>query len=112
MNKIYIFDIFLDEWKQDSDPVFKIMVFRIRIRPKMDRIRNPGLEVIDLWKNRVQKSHAAVSFNLSCLLLYIWYMVRAMCLKKNREITYVGADIIAAAAAVSTATKKGLAHFI
>ena len=31
----------LDECKQDLDPVLKIKIFRIRIRPQMDGIRNP-----------------------------------------------------------------------
>ena len=38
-------ELILDECKQDPDPdqnpVFKILIFRIRIRPKTDRIRNP-----------------------------------------------------------------------
>jgi len=37
-------ELILDECKQDPDPKFKIPIFRIRIRPKMDWIRNPAAE--------------------------------------------------------------------
>ena len=39
MEKIYIFEWILGDCKQDPDPVFKVLI--CRIRPKMDRIRNP-----------------------------------------------------------------------
>jgi len=44
MKKMYMLVLFLDEGKQDSDPVFKIQIFGIWIWIwlKMDRIRNPG----------------------------------------------------------------------
>ena len=68
--KIYMLELILDECKQDPDPVNKILLFRIRIRPKVDRIRNPvrnktlltsvnGLVgVLDNWwaKNRPERS--------------------------------------------------------
>ena len=39
-------ELTLDECNQDPDPVFKIRIFGwIRIRPKMDLIRNPGTTV-------------------------------------------------------------------
>ena len=40
MGKMYTLELILDECKQDPDLVFKIQIFRIRTRPKMDRIRN------------------------------------------------------------------------
>jgi len=39
MKKIYMFEWIPDVCKQDSVPVFKILIFRIRMT--MDRIRNP-----------------------------------------------------------------------
>ena len=35
-------ELILGECKQDTDPVFRILIFWIR--PKMDRIRNPGYQ--------------------------------------------------------------------
>ena len=45
-------ELILDECKQDldPDPVFKILFFRTRIRPKMYRIRSPGKKVPYLQK--------------------------------------------------------------
>ena len=37
-----MFELILDKCQKDPDPIFKIPIFWIRIRPKMDRIRNPG----------------------------------------------------------------------
>ena len=43
--------------KQDPDPGsgFKILIWRIRIRPKMDRIRNPGWISEDPVPIRIQE---------------------------------------------------------
>ena len=43
VKKILMFELILGKWQQDLDPVFKILIcwIRSRIRPKMDRIRNP-----------------------------------------------------------------------
>ena len=52
--KIYRLELVLGECKQDPDPVIKNLIIRIRIRPKMDRIRKPDLihasKVIFLWE--------------------------------------------------------------
>ena len=41
IKKVYMFELILSECKKDPDPVVKNLMFRIRFRPKMDRICNP-----------------------------------------------------------------------
>ena len=41
MKKMYMLEWILDECKQDPYLDFKILIFKIRIRPKTDRIQNP-----------------------------------------------------------------------
>ena len=43
--------------KQDPDPGsgFKILIFRIRIWPKMDRIRNPAINGMKLTKTLLKE---------------------------------------------------------
>ena len=43
MKKVYMFELTLGERKQDPDPVFNILIFRIR--PKMVRICNPARQL-------------------------------------------------------------------
>ena len=45
MNKMYVLESVPGECQLDPElgPVFKILICWIRIRLKMDRIRNPGL---------------------------------------------------------------------
>ena len=43
-----MFELILSKCQQDPDPVSKILICWIRIRPKMDRIRNPGLDLVRL----------------------------------------------------------------
>ena len=46
VKKILMFELILGKCQKDPDPegnpVYKIQIFWIRIRPKMDRIRNPA----------------------------------------------------------------------
>ena len=50
MKKMFLFELILGECQLDPDPVFKIMICWIRIRPKMDRIRNPdGTRTFQLY---------------------------------------------------------------
>ena len=37
-----MFELILGKCQQDPDPVFRILISWIRIRPKMDRIHNPA----------------------------------------------------------------------
>ena len=39
--KKFMFELILGECKQDPDPVFQILICRIRIRPQMVQILNP-----------------------------------------------------------------------
>ena len=54
--------------KQDPDPgsgsAFKILIFRIRIRPKMDRIRNPAWNLAHDALQTFQLTDRAPSSNL------------------------------------------------
>ena len=43
MNKNVMFELILGECQWDPDPVLQILICCIRIRPKMDRIRNPDI---------------------------------------------------------------------
>ena len=42
LKKINMLELIIDECKQDPDPVFQILNSRNRIRPIMERIRNPA----------------------------------------------------------------------
>ena len=45
---MYMPEMFLDEFNQDPDRVYKILLFKYRIRPKTDRIRNPDQQTGDI----------------------------------------------------------------
>ena len=57
LKKKLMFELILCECECDPDPVFKILICWIRIRPKMDRIRNPAI-------NMNQQKKAKETFSL------------------------------------------------